>query len=840
MSRILEKVYRGLNERQRQAVQAPAKGILQIVAGPGTGKTKVLMARVAYLLLSEDISPEHIIVTTFTKKAANEMMDRLRELLRGTEIAVGKLLIGTFHSICYRIIQKYGARVGLEGYSIADDRDSRQVLNEAVLGLPDEKWDEIDQIEEMYTLPFKSNDDKYRGLDPKKLQKAISSLKARGLLPEDYAKEAQKNPLSLIVYQAYQERLAQNRVLDFDDCLLYCHRIVSKYPVLSYIEHTLVDEFQDTNEVQLQLMYHFAKGSLSDPELQNNVTIVGDPDQSIYAFRNAQSINFDKMRQHYKHHKLRVITLEENYRSTPGILSLSEKLMHQQAGRTMKELRSQSQCAIEPVYGNFHSAEEEAAWVASRIKQIMTLPSFQHSDCAILVRSAYQTRAIETELARKKIPYFMVKGRAFWERKEVVAMMDYLRCVANENDRIAYLRCVNFPKRGFGPKAVAELESQIEKGGSVFETLQNLANGSVSSSLGPKLRKSLEGFLRLIEKHRQALPDDVEGTDDLGSRLDKMFTGLYVQSGLQKEFAENVDCELNIMEVKNQLVEYEMPEEDYLPDYLEEGEAPVPTEIEVSGQRFLQTFIASVRLFDTDPEQGEKDATPKVAVSTIHGAKGLEWPVVFVPGVSEGLLPASFAMTDEESVNEERRCFYVAVTRAKALLLLSSYVDGPSNGSWRGVEKVSRFLKGIAEKRSRQLSFKDLQALEHLYDLLGKEKADLTDELIKKFHGQDAESKTRFNDYSLEFSSAREAKPVKKSRLNFLNQRSVGVSQKWNAPAPQKAVGSAPASFKPPRVSPSFAPQSAPQETPLSSGVKRAPTYIPSRPKGKKRLGTRW
>lgn len=848
---ILGKVYKGLNERQRQAVQAPASGILQIVAGPGTGKTTVLVGRVAYLLLSEDISPENIIVTTFTKKAANEMLERLRELLKGTSIAVGKLLIGTFHSICYRIIQKHGSRLDLAGFSIADDRDAKQVLNEAILGLGDDKWDVIDGLDELVKLPYKSgNDDqKYRGLDPKKLVKGISSLKSRGLLPTDYEREIQQNKLLHIVYSAYQDRLTANKLLDFDDCLLYCHRIVSKYPVLSYIEHTLVDEFQDTNEIQLQLMYHFAKGSLTDRELQNNVTIVGDPDQSIYAFRNAQSVNFDKMKDHYKKHKLRVITLEENYRSTPGILSLSETLMHQQAGRAVKTLRSQSECAIEPVYSNFNSSEEEAAWVASRIKQIMTLPHFIHSDCAILVRSAYQTRAIETELARKKIPYFMVKGRAFWERKEVVAMMDYLRCVANDNDRIAFLRCVNFPKRGFGPKAIAELEAQIEKQGEdglVFRTLQNLSTGQISSSLGPKMRKSLEGFLGLIEKCRLLLPDDIEGASDMSSRLEKVFMDLYVQSGIQKEFVENVDCDLNVMEVKSQLLDYQMPEEDYLPDYLEDGEEPVPTEIEVSGQTFLQTFIASVRLFDTDPELNDQESIPKVALSTIHGAKGLEWPVVFVPGVSEGLLPASFAMTDEESVNEERRCFYVAVTRAKALLLLSSYVDGPSNGKWRGIESVSRFLKGITKKHKTRLHFKDAQALEHLYTLLGKEKVESVAEVLEKFRGEDKETpNTKYNDYSVEFSTARDVKPSLKkapSSLNFLNQRSMGVSQKWDKPAVNATM--TPGLFRPPRPNPSFAPQTAPGTKPetsitVSLGVKRAPTYIPSRPKSKKRLGTR-
>lgn len=847
---ILAKVFAGLNEKQKQAVEAPASGILQIVAGPGTGKTTVLVARVAYLLLSEDISPDRIIVTTFTKKAANEMLDRLRELLKGTPIAVGKLLIGTFHSICYRIIQKHGLRLDLAGFSIADERDARQVLNEAILALPDETWDIIDQLPQEQLAPYKSEDLKYRGLDPKRILKAISTLKSQGLLPEEYSKEPQKNQLLFLVYEAYQQRLHNNRLLDFDDCLLYCHRIISKYPVLSYIEHTLVDEFQDTNEIQLQLMYHFAKGSLSEPELQNNVTIVGDPDQSIYAFRNAQSANFDKMKEHYKHQKLRVVTLEDNYRSTPAILALSEKLMHQQTGRTAKALRSQSECAVKPVYKSFGSSEEEAAWVASRIKQIMTLPGFLHSDCAILVRSAYQTRAIENELARKRIPYFMVKGRAFWERKEVVAMIDYLRCVANDNDRIALLRCVNFPKRGVGPKAIAELESQIgsvlslRPGILVFEILKGVASGEIVSSIGPKLKGALDSFLLLIERCRLMLPDDIEGDSDVSKCLDKMFSELYVRSGIQKEFVENVDCDLNVMEVKSQLVEFQMPEVDDLPDYLEEGEQPEPTEVEVLGTKLLQAFIASVRLFDNDPEQNELESTPKVAISTIHGAKGLEWPVVFVPGVSEGLLPASFAMTDEESVNEERRCFFVALTRAKALLVLSSYVDDAGSGRWRSIELVSRFLKGITDGFSQTLHFKDAKALEHLYELLKKEKPESFGEILKSFQEEVCAKGSRYNDYAVEFNTARDMSHPKKTalKLNFLNQRSMGVSQNWlkapETPSLSRSAGTL-SLYRPPRIAPSHAPEPS-QTTTTTANVKRAPTYIPSRPNSKRRLGTRW
>ncbi|QRG40620.1 hypothetical protein FDK38_005099 [Candidozyma auris] len=841
---VLARVFAGLNERQKQAVEAPASGVLQIVAGPGTGKTKVLVARVAYLLLSDDIKPEHIIVTTFTKKAANEMLQRLKELFKGTEIAVERLLIGTFHSICYRIIQKYGSRIGMANFTIADERDSQQLLSEALEDISEDKWHVIDGLPESETNLYKSdNNQSYRGFSPKSIRKAISALKSKGLRVDQYKKQRQSNRLLDIVYDAYQSRLTKNKLLDFDDCLLYCYQILSNYPVLSHIEHTLVDEFQDTNEVQLQLMYLFAKGSLTDKNGQDNVTVVGDPDQSIYAFRNAQSANFDKMRQHYKNHRLRVITLEENYRSTSGILGLSETLMLQQQGRTGRNLLSQSACGLQPVYDKFISSEKEAAWVALQIKQAMKLPGFVHSDCAILVRSAYQTRALETELTRRMIPYYMVKGRAFWERKEVVAIMDYLRCVANENDRVALLRCVNFPKRGLGTKAIGDLEqsidAQLAKDGnrSILGIMRGITDGDVACSLGPKAKDALKGFLNIIGKCREMLPDDIDGIPDLSEILDRMFMQLYNQSGLKKEFAENIDWELNIMEVKSQLLDFEMPEEDFLPEYLEEGEEPQPTEIEVTGAKFLQSFAASVRLFDNDPEQNDEDATPKVAISTIHGAKGLEWPIVFVPGVSEGLLPASFAMTDEDSVNEERRCFYVAVTRAKALLFLSSYIEEEGGNRWKAVVKHSRFLKGVSEKLHRALHFDNAETIEHLYQLLGKQMPESIRDVLQEFQSKnDGKLESQFNDYPIEFSTAREMPPSStRPSSNRLNQRS---AEYMNSVLSRKApVRPQIRLYRPPRVEQDSAPLGSTELD--SKGVKRAPTYIPSRPGSKKRLGMR-
>lgn len=730
-----------LNKNQKTAVTAPCSGVLQIVAGPGTGKTKVLISRVAYLLLHENILPHSIIVTTFTKKAANEMVERLREMLKGTEIKVGNLLIGTFHSICYKIIQKYGNRIGIEGFSVADERDASQILQDVLLKkLTERDWDFIDLLPDTQTLPFKSNkdSDKYRGYDVKKLRLKISHLKAIGQTSE----QKNDNLFVSLVYSMYQDSLRANRLLDFDDCLLYCHKIISRSPVLSYIEHTFVDEFQDTNEIQLQLMYEFSRGHLVNSELQHNLTIVGDPDQSIYAFRHAQSGNFDKMRQHYlQSHEIqcRIVYLKENYRSTSDILSFSEKVMRQQSDRTQIDLRSQTNTSFKPVKGHFLSSDQEARWIAYQIKHLMKFPKlFEYSNIAILVRAAFQTRAIELELTKNKVPYFMVRGKAFWERKEVVAMVDYLRCVANENDRIAYLRCVNFPKRGLGPKAIAEMEKIIERqqvesnGLLVFASLKEIADGGISSSLGPKMRSSLKEFLDIVELARQELMGIYDDSGDNLHGMDKFFTNLYVNSGVQKEFSEDVNCDLNITEVKSQLMDFEIPQDTYLPD--ENGNIEVEDFTAVSsGTEYLKNFLSSVTLYDTDPESKDAEDKPKVAISTIHGAKGLEWPVVFVPGVSEGLLPASFAIDEQnpESVNEERRCFYVATTRAKLLLFVSLYTD---QGNWgrRPIDRPSRFLDKLDGMFVSKVPVDCEEKAGKVYELMGKAVPEQLD--IDKLH----------------------------------------------------------------------------------------------------------
>ncbi|GEQ72272.1 hypothetical protein JCM33374_g5959 [Metschnikowia sp. JCM 33374] len=877
-----EKILASLNRKQRQAVTSPCSGVLQIVAGPGTGKTKVIVSRVAYLLLHEKISPQNIIVTTFTKKAANEMMERLRDIFAGTEIAVGKLLMGTFHSICYKIIQKYGRLIGLEGVSIADEKDSSQILMTVLTSrITDEQWSYFDTLPPDQTLLFRSKYEtsgKFRGFDDKKFKRQISKTKSSGLFPDDYDNQRQKNLILSTVYRAYQEELQKNKILDFDDCLLYCYKIISGFPVLKGIEHTLVDEFQDTNEIQLQLMYHFAKGDPSDIMSQSNVTVVGDPDQSIYAFRDAQSVNFEKMRQHYSkvHSKTcEVITLDENYRSTADILNISETLMRQQSDRVVKNLTSQFDKSFKPLEAVLESGEEEARWITHQIEFLMGLPQgiFSYSDMAILVRSAFQTRMIENEFTKRKIPYFMVRGKAFWDRKEVVAILDYLRCVANENDKLAFLRCVNFPKRGLGPKTMADLETLIDSERvknpiqSVYGTLKRIATAELKSSLGPKMRTNLLSFLRIIEDTCQILHEQFDPSfTNENKAIENAFKTLYKSAGIREEFEENVDCDLNIGEVEAQLLAFELPPEVSLPDF--PGHESPPEE-EITGPVYIRKFLESISLYDTDPGKGEdQESKPRVSISTIHGSKGLEWPVVFVPGVSEGLLPAWFAINESipETVNEERRCLYVATSRAKNLLYISAYEELSGGGWRRPIEKSSRFMDKARTQCASSLELNTPQNLQMLYDLRGSTFADLTFDLktyyknytkrlrsyVKRGKYEDPVPKGFTSAGNLKKQTPNEALEKKTtkytSNLNSLSslsmtERNIDVKK---APSyiPVRVKKTTTIKTKMPLDQSSNIDASTPviliPDEPAPSGIKRAPTYIPSRPgRGKKRLGTR-
>lgn len=689
----LDTILEGLNAQQRDAVMAPAEGRLQIIAGPGTGKTKVLVCRVAYLLIAAKIPPQNIIVTTFTKKAANEMVERLEPILQG-QVDISKLLIGTFHSICYRIVRRYGDKLGLNKFTIADERDSSQILQEVMQNLTPQELKLLEELPEDQTVPYKNGPTKYHEYDPKVFKKQISKLKSGGITVVKYQKTDGLNRLLLFIYQKYQNKLEKEFLLDFDDCLLQCHLLISKYPVLSFVQHVLVDEFQDTNEIQLQLMYNFA--------MKNNLTIVGDPDQSIYAFRSAQSANFSYMKRHYSNLQLPCseIMLNENYRSTNDVLDISETIMKQQALRLAKRLKSQQTHSFKPVHKTLDSNKQEARWIAYQILFLKLLPRdiFKYQDVAILVRSAFQTRVIEQELISCKIPYKMVRGKAFWERKEVTAIIDYLRVASNPNDRLAYLRTLSFPKKGAGDKTIDDINNYLDtcdfRQASVHQHLQKLTS-----------KKVILNHLLLIQELQNEV-EQLDQLDDKTSALEEFFSKVYETSGLKKEFAEDEEKDANVMEVMRQLMEFE----------------PVQGEmdgVELDGDNHISKFITSIGLYETEEQDNNTD---KVALSTIHGSKGLEWPVVFVPGLSFGLFPSRYVdPEDEEVMNEERRCFYVATTRCKILLYLSSIIDKEETRSWiPQLTRVSPFMTDTVLKRchDNQTCFNSWENLKHLYRIM--------------------------------------------------------------------------------------------------------------------------
>lgn len=925
-SEVLDSILSGLNENQRKAVTASTSEPLQIRAGPGTGKTKVLVARVAYLLLHHGFEPQNIIVTTFTKKAAKEMVERLGQLLERTGIPLDKLLIGTFHSISYRIIQKYGALEGLTGFTIAGEKDAAQLLEDTLNNdISEADWSVIQSLPGADLLPFVAKsgntdetDSTRPKLDPKKILRQISKLKAHALFPEDYMKQKDSNYLLRLIYCLHQKKLFEHKLLDFDDCLLYCHRIISKRPVLSFVEHTLVDEFQDTNEVQLQLMFRFAKVFTQQSKRSCGVTIVGDLDQSIYAFRDAQVGNFETMLDHYSRvHSLkcRTINLTQNYRSTADILAFSEKLMRQQSKRTQKDLIAQSSQSLKPIIAALDSLEEEARWVTYNIEQLMSLPEnpILYSDIAVLVRSAYQTRVLESEFVRRKIPHKIVKGRAFWERKEVTAVVDYLRCVANDNDRLAYFRCINYPKRGFGPVALAELENICKEKMSARRAFQNdihlqlknalsdnlpelgsylcldvfkaVANKEIKSSFGPKLLRSLDEFIRVIEDTKNVIRRGFlkeSSSFERAGFLAKAFDHLLTESGLDKEFANDENRILNVSEVKAQFLTYEEPAADEtLPDddnfhllrdieevidVIDDSEGDDEV-VEILGfdtsrshkttidlapdQAFVRLFLALVILYETDESQDKWKDQPSVSISTIHGAKGLEWPVIFIPGVSEGLLPASFALDgSEDSINEERRCFYVASTRAKTLLYVSSYTEAAGNTNWgrRAIEKPSRFLAGLESLilNSPLSTEEHVRQLYHILNTALREDFDFSSfntGSLKKYNLYVKQTTDAYDEKS-GFVTGLDVKELnwtaENKRPTFAPKRPRPRDDRAPALATKKPIF---APFKPVVVRttgdiPLKAPGMSSTISMASSGLK-APPYIPQRAKHKRRLGTR-
>ncbi|KAK9466548.1 P-loop containing nucleoside triphosphate hydrolase protein [Lipomyces arxii] len=622
-----------MNEAQALAVTFPLNSQLQILAGPGTGKTKTLISRVIYIL-SLGVHPSNVIVTTFTVKAAAEMRDRIAAMV-GNSVA-SRLVLGTFHSIARRFLVKYGRIVGMEnGFQIADETDALHFIQGVMQLLNDETTKK----------------------DWRAVRNAISNFKSRGIMPEDAAKYGSKEVAA--IYMLYQQRLKDANMIDFDDMLLKCVELLTLQPdVVANYEAILVDEFQDTNVVQYELMRLLAAS-------KKNITIVGDPDQSIYAFRAAETRNMSRMRQDYP--ETNVVNLEENYRSSAHILSAAMAVIAQDKSRMNKSVLPNHAHGHRPVYFTVQNASIEAKLIAREIQRLITLSCgmLKPQDFAILVRSTQLTHPIETELTKSGIDYRMVGGFRFWEREEVKLLVNYL-AVVNSRKSPALLEIINSPRRGIGSSTQALLLSHANAYEvPLWEAIKKAISGELKVTA--KAKNSLIEFVGIIEDANLlwlGSKHDINNSAPLVPVLETIIERLNYSESLKKTHVDTwVARWENVMDLLDQLRDFcETPAEPELPDIETIQGATVEDDI-------LSRFLAAVNLAPSETEADAVEPSSVVTISTIHGSKGLEFPIVFIPGVYNGSIPHRRA--EAEELDEERRLLYVAMTRAKGLLYLS-------------------------------------------------------------------------------------------------------------------------------------------------------------------------
>ena len=627
-----------LNPAQKQAVEA-IEGPVLILAGPGSGKTRVITHRVAYLMKFCGVSPHHVMAVTFTNKAAREMKERLEQLLGQRGEA---LTLGTFHAICSRILRREGQTIGLSPeFVIYDDDDQLNLIKQSL--------QELNLDPKQYA--------------PRSLQSAISAAKSRLVTPKDYAQRIYSYFEEIVhrVYQRYQQSLGQGKAVDFDDLLMKTVQLFNDRPeILSRYQsryvHVLVDEFQDTNIAQYELIKQLAGK-------YHNICVVGDPDQSIYSWRFADLRNILNFERDYPEAK--VVFLEQNYRSTKTILQVASDVISGNVQRKPKSLWTDNDIGSPVVIIESYSEEEEAQSVVNEIEKLLSQEGISLRDCAVMYRVNAQSRALEETFVRYGMPYKLVGGTRFYRRQEIKDIIAYLRVVQNRHDNISLTRIINTPGRGIGQGTLGKLQAWARsRDSSLYDALKEAAEGK---ALVPRVVQALGGFAALIDgliaqSHELAFAE----------LLDEILknTG-YREYVLGKEGGE--ERWENIMELKTVAKEYD-------------GLNP---------QQALTAFLEKVSLVSDIDELDEK--ADAVTLITLHQAKGLEFPVVFIVGMEEGILPHRKSFDDAEEMEEERRLCYVGITRAEKRLYLSrSYRRSLFGNS--SANPPSRFLQDISPR----------------------------------------------------------------------------------------------------------------------------------------------
>ncbi len=647
----------GLNEMQCQAVEQ-AEGPLLILAGAGSGKTRTLTRRVAWLIRERRVEPWKVLAVTFTNKAASEMRERLEELLGRQELP----WVATFHATCVRILRREIEALGYRrDFTIYDDQDQKRLLRDCLLELG---------ISE-------------KTLRPGDVGCAIDAAKNQGQWPEDLSPSDFRSEQIASVYALYQKRLVQYNALDFGDLLLLVLRLFQKHPEVlqryaQRFEHLLVDEFQDTNQVQYSIVRLLAS-------VHRNLCVVGDDDQSIYRWRGADLENILGFERDYP--DALVIRLEQNYRSSANILEAANEVVSHNLGRKGKTLWTDNPAGVPIGSEELSDDLEEARFVASQIAQLRSQGRLLR-EVAVFYRTNAQSRSFEEALVREKVPYAMFGGLKFFSRMEIKDILAYLRILLNPSDSISAQRIVNVPPRGIGKTTVARIAQLDEEAGGFYPACcLALERGMLGAAAEKKLRR----FVDLIESFKERLQS---------IPYPRLTSELIEESGygpalLQERTEESRGRLDNLNELLKAMEEHEGSDLT-LQDYLEQA-----------------ALISDLDAYDRSAD--------RVSLMTLHAAKGLEYPIVYLTGMEEGIFPHSRSIDAAEELEEERRLCYVGMTRAMSELTLTHARRRRVYGSFQ-FNAPSRFLAEIPSRllKPRDISPKAVQGhnLASIFDQL--------------------------------------------------------------------------------------------------------------------------
>ncbi|NBV65672.1 MAG: DNA helicase PcrA [Actinobacteria bacterium] len=643
----------GLNPQQSAAV-VHAGGPLLIVAGAGSGKTRVLTRRIAYLMARRNATPYSILAITFTNKAAGEMKERVKELVGPV---AQSMWVSTFHSACVRILRQEAARLGYSNsFSIYDSADSLRLI----------------------TIVSKDLNLDPKRYPPRQFQSVISNAKNELLGPADYLNAATNQFQEVVadVYSLYQRRLQQSNAMDFDDLILKTVEVMQRFPEAkaryrSRFRHVLVDEYQDTNHAQYILVRELVGTDLEGlPPAE--LCVVGDADQSIYAFRGATIRNIMQFELDYPN--ATTILLEQNYRSTQNILNAANAVITQNESRKEKNLWSQAGAGAPLVGYVAESEHDEAEFVKDEVRSLMDKGLSSPGQTAVFYRTNAQSRVFEEVFMRAALPYKVVGGLRFYERKEVKDLLSYLRVIANPEDEVSLRRVINYPKRGIGDRALEILEAHAKSRGYSFWGGLIAAD---APEIPPKAAQSIKQFTDMIS----ALAVLVEAK----VRPSVIVEAVLEQSGLLAELANSTDPQDEVrVENLKELLAVAMEYEERPFEELTEDE-----EISLSG------FLEKVSLVaDSDQIPEGEDHGGVVTLMTLHTAKGLEFPTVFLTGMEDGIFPHSRTLGEKDEIEEERRLAYVGLTRAQERLYISRAEYRSSWGA-PNYNPPSRFLDEI-------------------------------------------------------------------------------------------------------------------------------------------------